>query len=227
MMASTAAPRRKSLRTPSCSSPRRLLRDVLRGRLVASEILGSALTSASLSLCGVPYTPPTSISPSCCAPPESRPLRPDGNPATAKGIVQREVTGIVTPGTGPDRSMLDAARPNYRRPAPSRPALRLRHARSLHRRFLDGGIRRSRRALDDLARNPRRSHPPRIPPRRRTLPRGLNATAPSRSPPRRLDFRSRHGRRRPLPPLRRAVARRFGGEGRPRRRRRRGALLYY
>lgn len=48
-----------------------------------------------------------------CARLQGRHLRADGGPALAKGLVKRDITRIVTPGTVIESSMLDESRNNY------------------------------------------------------------------------------------------------------------------
>ncbi len=83
--------------------------------LKASPILDVALTKRQgVPMCGVPYHAVNiyaakllraGIKVALCDQLE--------DPATAKGIVQRDITAVLTPGTLTDDSMLDAARSNY------------------------------------------------------------------------------------------------------------------
>jgi len=83
--------------------------------VVASEILGIALTKRqSYPMCGVPYHAADLYLAKLLRAGKKVALCDQmEDPAAAKGIVKREVTGIVTPGTVLTDSMLDAARPNY------------------------------------------------------------------------------------------------------------------
>lgn len=83
--------------------------------VVASEILGIALTKRqSYPMCGVPYHAVDLYLAKLLRAGKKVALCDQmEDPALAKGIVKREVTGIVTPGTVLTDSMLDAARPNY------------------------------------------------------------------------------------------------------------------
>ncbi|MGD9611380.1 MAG: DNA mismatch repair protein MutS [Kiritimatiellia bacterium] len=83
--------------------------------VVASEILGIALTKRqSYPMCGIPYHAVDLYLAKLLRAGKKVALCDQmEDPATAKGIVKREVTGIVTPGTVLTDSMLDAARPNY------------------------------------------------------------------------------------------------------------------
>lgn len=83
--------------------------------VVASEILGIALTKRqSYPMCGVPYHAADLYLAKLLRAGKKVALCDQmEDPALAKGIVKREVTGIVTPGTVLTDSMLDAARPNY------------------------------------------------------------------------------------------------------------------
>lgn len=83
--------------------------------LVASDILGIALTKRQgIPMCGVPYHAAEMYLGKLLRAGKKVALCDQmEDPALAKGIVKREVTGIVTPGTVLTDSMLDAARPNY------------------------------------------------------------------------------------------------------------------
>jgi DNA mismatch repair protein MutS len=83
--------------------------------VVASEILGIALTKRQgTPMCGIPYHAVDLYLAKLLRAGKKVALCDQmEDPATAKGIVKREVTGIVTPGTVLTDSMLDAARPNY------------------------------------------------------------------------------------------------------------------
>ena len=83
--------------------------------VVASEILGIALTKRqSVPMCGVPFHAVDLYLAKLIRAGKKVALCDQmEDPALAKGIVKREVTGIVTPGTVLTDSMLDAARPNY------------------------------------------------------------------------------------------------------------------
>ena len=83
--------------------------------VIASEILGIALTKRqSVPMCGVPYHAVDLYLAKLLRAGKKVALCDQmEDPALAKGIVKREVTGIVTPGTVLTDSMLDAARPNY------------------------------------------------------------------------------------------------------------------
>ena len=83
--------------------------------VVASEILGIALTKRqSVPMCGVPFHAVDLYLAKLLRAGKKVALCDQmEDPALAKGIVKREVTGIVTPGTVLTDSMLDAARPNY------------------------------------------------------------------------------------------------------------------
>ena len=83
--------------------------------VVASEILGIALTKRqSYPMCGIPYHAVDLYLAKLLRAGKKVALCDQmEDPALAKGIVKREVTGIVTPGTVLTDSMLDAARPNY------------------------------------------------------------------------------------------------------------------
>ena len=82
---------------------------------VASEILGIALTKRQgVPMCGVPFhAVDLYLAKLIRAGKKVAICDQMEDPALAKGIVKREVTGIVTPGTVLTDSMLDAARPNY------------------------------------------------------------------------------------------------------------------
>ena len=82
---------------------------------VASEILGIALTKRQgVPMCGVPFHAVDLYLAKLIRAGKKVALCDQmEDPALAKGIVKREVTGIVTPGTVLTDSMLDAARPNY------------------------------------------------------------------------------------------------------------------
>ena len=83
--------------------------------IVAAEILGIALTKRQgVPMCGVPYHAADAYLAKLIRAGKKVALCDQmEDPALAKGIVKREVTGIVTPGTVLTDSMLDAARPNY------------------------------------------------------------------------------------------------------------------
>ena len=83
--------------------------------VVASEILGIALTKRqAIPMCGVPFHAVDLYLAKLIRAGKKVALCDQmEDPALAKGIVKREVTGIVTPGTVLTDSMLDAARPNY------------------------------------------------------------------------------------------------------------------
>ena len=83
--------------------------------VVASEILGIALTKRQgVPMCGVPFHAADSYLAKLIRAGKKVALCDQmEDPASAKGIVKREVTGIVTPGTVLVDSMLDASRPNY------------------------------------------------------------------------------------------------------------------
>ncbi|HRV31984.1 MAG TPA: DNA mismatch repair protein MutS, partial [Kiritimatiellia bacterium] len=83
--------------------------------IVASEILGIALTKRqNMPMCGVPFhAADTYLAKLLRAGKKVAICDQMEDPATAKGIVKREITGIVTPGTVLTDSMLDATRPNY------------------------------------------------------------------------------------------------------------------
>ncbi|MDR0993024.1 MAG: DNA mismatch repair protein MutS [Verrucomicrobiota bacterium] len=83
--------------------------------LIASDILGIALTKRqNTPMCGVPYhAAEMYLSKLLRAGKKVALCDQMENPAQAKGIVKREVTGIITPGTVLTDSMLDAAQPNY------------------------------------------------------------------------------------------------------------------
>lgn len=83
--------------------------------LVASEILGIALTKRQgVPMCGVPFHAVDLYLAKLLRAGKKVALCDQmEDPALAKGIVKREVTGIVTPGTVLTDAMLDAARPNY------------------------------------------------------------------------------------------------------------------
>ncbi len=83
--------------------------------VVAADILGIALTKRqSVPMCGVPYHAVDLYLAKLLRAGKKVALCDQmEDPALAKGIVKREVTGIVTPGTVLTDSMLDAARPNY------------------------------------------------------------------------------------------------------------------
>ena len=83
--------------------------------VVAADILGIALTKRqSIPMCGVPYHAADAYLAKLIRAGKKVALCDQmEDPAQAKGIVKREVTGIMTPGTVLTDSMLDAARPNY------------------------------------------------------------------------------------------------------------------
>ncbi len=83
--------------------------------VVASDILGIALTKRqSVPMCGIPYHAADLYLAKLLRAGKKVALCDQmEDPALAKGIVKREVTGIVTPGTVLTDSVLDAARPNY------------------------------------------------------------------------------------------------------------------
>ena len=83
--------------------------------VVASEILGIALTKRqSVLMCGIPFHAVDLYLAKLLRAGKKVALCDQmEDPALAKGIVKREVTGIVTPGTVLTDAMLDAARPNY------------------------------------------------------------------------------------------------------------------
>ncbi len=83
--------------------------------VVASDILGIALTKRqSVPMCGIPYHAADLYLAKLLRAGKKVALCDQmEDPALAKGIVKREVTGIVTPGTVLPDSVLDAARPNY------------------------------------------------------------------------------------------------------------------
>jgi DNA mismatch repair protein MutS len=83
--------------------------------LEASRILGLTLTKRNgLPMCGVPYhAAELYLSKLVRAGKKVALCDQMEDPRTAKGIVKREITGIVSPGTVMTDAMLDAARPNY------------------------------------------------------------------------------------------------------------------
>jgi DNA mismatch repair protein MutS len=83
--------------------------------VVASDILGIALTKRQgTPMCGIPYHAADLYLAKLLRAGKKVALCDQmEDPAQAKGIVKREVTGIVTPGTVLTDSVLDAARPNY------------------------------------------------------------------------------------------------------------------
>lgn len=83
--------------------------------VIASEILGIALTKRQdVPMCGIPYhTADLYLAKLLRAGKKVALCEQMENPALAKGIVKREITGIVTPGTVLTDSVLDATRPNY------------------------------------------------------------------------------------------------------------------
>ena len=83
--------------------------------VVASDILGIALTKRqNTPMCGIPYHAADLYLAKLLRAGKKVALCDQmEDPALAKGIVKREVTGIVTPGTVLTDSVLDAARPNY------------------------------------------------------------------------------------------------------------------
>ena len=83
--------------------------------VVAAEILGIALTKRQgVPMCGVPFHAADLYLAKLLRAGKKVALCDQmEDPALAKGIVKREVTGIVTPGTVLTDAMLDAARPNY------------------------------------------------------------------------------------------------------------------
>ncbi len=83
--------------------------------VIASEILGIALTKRqTVPMCGIPFHAVDLYLAKLLRAGKKVALCDQmEDPAQAKGIVKREVTGIVTPGTVLTDSMLDAARPNY------------------------------------------------------------------------------------------------------------------
>ena len=82
--------------------------------IVAADILGIALTKRQgTPMCGIPYhAAETYLAKLLRAGKKVALCDQMEDPAQAKGIVRREVTGIVTPGTVLTDSMLDASRPN-------------------------------------------------------------------------------------------------------------------
>ncbi|MDD2520042.1 MAG: DNA mismatch repair protein MutS [Kiritimatiellae bacterium] len=83
--------------------------------VIASDILGIALTKRQgTPMCGIPYHAADLYLAKLLRAGKKVALCDQmEDPALAKGIVKREVTGIVTPGTVLTDSVLDAARPNY------------------------------------------------------------------------------------------------------------------
>jgi DNA mismatch repair protein MutS len=83
--------------------------------VIASDILGIALTKRQgVPMCGIPYHAADLYLAKLLRAGKKVALCDQmEDPALAKGIVKREVTGIVTPGTVLTDSVLDAARPNY------------------------------------------------------------------------------------------------------------------
>ena len=83
--------------------------------VVASSILGLTLTKRqNLPMCGVPYhAAEMYLSKLIRAGKKVALCDQMEDPRTAKGLVKREITGIVSPGTVLNDAMLDAARPNY------------------------------------------------------------------------------------------------------------------
>ena len=83
--------------------------------IVAADILGIALTKRqTIPMCGIPYHAVDSYLAKLLRAGKKVALCDQmEDPSQAKGIVRREVTGIVTPGTVLTDSVLDAARPNY------------------------------------------------------------------------------------------------------------------
>jgi DNA mismatch repair protein MutS len=83
--------------------------------VVASEILGIALTKRQgTPMCGIPYHAADLYLAKLLRAGKKVALCDQmEDPSQAKGIVRREVTGIVTPGTVLTDSVLDASRPNY------------------------------------------------------------------------------------------------------------------
>ncbi len=83
--------------------------------ITASSILGLTLTKRqNLPMCGVPYhAAELYLSKLIRAGKKVALCDQMEDPRTAKGLVKREITGIVSPGTVLNDAMLDAARPNY------------------------------------------------------------------------------------------------------------------
>jgi len=83
--------------------------------VIASEILGIALTKRQgMPMCGIPFHAIDAYLAKLLRAGKKVALCDQmEDPATAKGIVKREVTGIVTPGTVLTESVLEAGRPNY------------------------------------------------------------------------------------------------------------------
>ncbi|NLG35961.1 MAG: DNA mismatch repair protein MutS [Lentisphaerae bacterium] len=83
--------------------------------VTASEILGIALTKRQgIPMCGIPYHAAELYLAKLLRAGRKVALCDQmEDPAQAKGIVKREVTGIVTPGTVLTDSVLEAGRPNY------------------------------------------------------------------------------------------------------------------
>lgn len=83
--------------------------------VVAAEILGIALTKRQgVPMCGVPFHAADAYLAKLLRAGKKVALCDQmEDPALAKGIVKREVTGIVTPGTVLTDSVLEAGRPNY------------------------------------------------------------------------------------------------------------------
>ena len=82
---------------------------------IASPILGVALTRrAGVPMCGVPYHAIDGYLAKLIAAGRKAAICDQmEDPATAKGIVRREVTRVVTPGTVTEESILDASCNNY------------------------------------------------------------------------------------------------------------------